>query len=285
MEEETLGIDEGNFLETELTGESIEESAEPSTAEGSREERAEESAEPFLAEESTEVLADLEEGEGSLNESESLEAETLEGESLSEAETSAPVSVVLPNVLEVDSLAIQVSEGVFIEGLFPEGEDEEIYVPAAYASGNALSLAIPDNHVVYETAGKQLVFPSSYVDDLLLVDGYLVNMGAPVTISVNLSDSAGVSNYIISQVTFPTYGSSDYIFYVTSYGAPYRIVDRYRNSNGNLSSYTRTTSAAMTAQEITQPAWYGFFGGRMYWYIFAVALIFVLIWGRMRWTR
>lgn len=202
-------------------------------------------------------------------------------------ETSAPSAEVPPFVslssLDVDSLTINVSEGVSITGLFPEEEEE--FFPVVYASSNALALTVPDNHVVFEMAGQQLVFPSSYVDDLVLIDGYLVNFGSPVTIAVNLQGTASVSNYIISQVTFPTYGSADYITYVTSYGSPYRIVDRYRNTSGSISSYTRTTSAAMTTQAISQPSWYGFSGGRMYSYIFAVALIFLLLWGRFRWKR
>lgn len=254
--------------------------------------------------ESVEVAGtDLEAGEQISETEESSELEESTEESVSDGiEETSPVdslesetdpsqelpmaSLALPDVLQVENLTVQVMDGATVDGLFPEEEETEVFVdvPSVYAFGNALSLVIPANHVVYEMAGKQLVFPSDYVDDLLLVDGYLVNMGAPVTISVNLSDSASVSNYIISQVTFPTYGSSDYISYVTSYGSPYRIVDRYRNYNGNIVSSTRSNSSAMM-QEIVQPHWYGFSGGRMYGYLFAVAVIFLLIWGRLRWKH
>lgn len=259
MEEETLGY----VPETDSA--SLEDD-EPVTEDASE---AEASGEEDLPGEEEETLSEVEESALDL----------LEGETLSEE----PVVVVSPASLDVENLTIHVSDGVVIEGLLPQEEEEVL--PVAYAGGSALSLVIPDNRVVFTLGSKQLVFPSGYVDDLVVVDGYLLNMGSSVTISVNLSETASVSNYIISQVTFPTYGSSDYITYVTSYGSPYRIVDRYRNTSGSISSYTRTSSAAMTSQEIVQPAWYGFSGGRMYGYIFAIFLIFILIWGRMRWKR
>lgn len=260
MEDETLGYvpdaDPGTSEYTDLAGEEILET--------------EISGEGGLSGEEAETVSEVEESM----------PDPLEGETLSEES----VVVVPPSSLDVENLTIHVSEGVLIEGLLPQAEEEEV-LPVAYAGGSALSLVIPDNRVVFTLGSKQLVFPSGYVDDLVLVDGYLLNMGSPVTISVNLSETASVSNYIISQVTFPTYGSSDYITYVTSYGSPYRIVDRYRNTSGTISSYTRTSSAAMMSQEIVQPAWYGFSGGRMYGYMFALVLIFILIWGRMRWKR
>lgn len=157
------------------------------------------------------------------------------------------------------------------------------YVGEAYAlPADPLDLVLPDNYNVFYLGDKQLAFPSDTSDDLLLVDGYLVNLGSALTINVNLSDSANVSGYVISQVTFPTFNSSDYFTYVTNYGEPYRIVDRYYE-NSYLRSYTRTSSAAMTSETISRPDWAGFSGDRMYGFIFAIALIILILWGRLRW--
>lgn len=222
------------------------------------------------------------------------DSETLEGESV--PQTSAPVleTVVVHEVTSVDleNLTINISEGITITGLPTEPETEEgvEYLADAVAdaldvyavSGSPLRLVVPDNRVLYYLGETQLVFPSSYVDDLSLIDGYLVNFASPVTISADLSGTASVTNYLVSQITFPTYGSSDYITYISSYGSPYRIVDRYRDGS-TIRSYTRTSSQAMTSQDITQPPWYSIYGGRMYGYLFALIIIILLLWGRLRW--
>lgn len=190
-----------------------------------------------------------------------------------------------PVILPDDYLDVQTfQEGVetILTALEPT-EEEGDYVGEVYAvSPDPLSLVLPDNYNVFYLGDRQLAFPSDTADDLLLVDGYLVNLGSALTINVDLSDSASVSNYVISQVTFPTFNSSDYFTYITNYGEPYRIVDRYYDSS-YLRSYTRTSSAAITAETITRPDWAGFSGDRMYGFIFAIALIILLIWGRLRW--
>lgn len=216
-------------------------------------------------------------------------------ESLSSSESSAaPETVIVHEITSIDleHLTINVSEGITIAGLPTEPETEEgveyladdvVFALDVYAAGgNPLSLLIPDNRVLYYLGETQLVFPSSYADELSLVDGFLVNFASAVTISVDLSDTASVNNYLVSQVTFPTYGSSDYITYISSYGSPYRIVDRYRDGS-TIRSYTRTSSQVMTAQDITQPPWYAFYGDRMYGYLFAIVVILLLLWGRLRW--
>ena len=140
--------------------------------------------------------------------------ETLEDEVV---ETSVPVEstedivgtdpVELPN----DYLDVQTfQEGVetILTALEPTEEVGD-YVGEVYAlPADPLSLKLPDNYNVYYLGDKQLAFPADSSDDLLLVDGYLVNVGSSLTINVDLSDSASVSGYVISQVTFPTFNSS-----------------------------------------------------------------------------
>lgn len=189
--------------------------------------------------------------------------------------------VELPN----DYLDVQTfQEGVetILTALEPTEEVGD-YVGEVYAlPADPLSLKLPDNYNVYYLGDKQLAFPADSADDLLLVDGYLVNVGSALTINVDLSDSASVSGYVISQVTFPTFNSSDYFTYITNYGEPYRIVDRYYE-NSYLRSYTRTSSAAFTAETISKPDWSGFSGDRMYGYIFGIVLIILLLWRSLRW--
>lgn len=190
-----------------------------------------------------------------------------------------------PVVLPDDYLDVQTfQEGVetILTALEPTEEIGD-YVGEMFAAiADPLSLILPDNYNVFYLGDKQLAFPSDTADDLLLVDGYLVNVGNAITINVDLSDSSSVSNYVISQVTFPTFNSSDYFTYVSNYGEPYRIVDRYYE-NSYLRSYTRTSSAAITAETISRPDWAGFSGDRMYGFIFAIVVIILLLWGRLRW--
>lgn len=189
--------------------------------------------------------------------------------------------VILPDDY-LDVVTFQEGVATILNALEPTEEVGD-YVGEAYAlPADPLDLVLPDNYNVFYLGDKQLAFPSDASDDLLLVDGYLVNLGNALTINVDLSDSASVSGYVISQVTFPTFNSSDYFTYVTNYGEPYRIVDRYYE-NSYLRSYTRTSSAAMTSETISRPDWAGFSGDRMYGYIFCIVMIVLLLWRSLRW--
>lgn len=104
-----------------------------------------------------------------------------------------------------------------------------------YASGD---IALPDHAVVYECNGQQVVFPSSYTDQIFVVDGLLVNLGSNYTAGL-LLDGYSVNNYLSSEVTIPTYHSSTWYQYMQTYGQPYRVVDRYVSNYGSISSSTR----------------------------------------------
>ncbi len=115
--------------------------------------------------------------------------------------------------------------------------DEVMYQdsPAFYASGG---LELPDYAVVFEVNGYEVIFPTSYADDVMVVDGLLINLGSNYTAGVQM-DGYSVSNYLSSEITIPTYHSATWYQYLQAYGQPYRIVDRYVNNYGNISSSTR----------------------------------------------
>lgn len=117
-----------------------------------------------------------------------------------------------------------------------EAEEELSVVPLAYA--DTVDGLVSYDAVSFECNGSVFYFPSDYADDLHLVDGQLVNLGASYTFGAVVSGYSA-SNYIVSEVTVPTYHSSTWYQYLNTYGQPYRVVDRYRNNYGNYSSETR----------------------------------------------
>lgn len=119
-----------------------------------------------------------------------------------------------------------------------EETEEEIFV-----SGIPSYFALSEedysyNSVVFDCNGVLVYFPSGYAEDVTVKDGMLVNYGANYTLGCVL-DSASVSNYLNSEITVPTYHSATWYQYLAQYGQPYRVVDRYINSYGSLSSSTR----------------------------------------------
>lgn len=126
---------------------------------------------------------------------------------------------------------------LLVDSIDPYSVNEEvpfIDYPTVYAADPEL----PDYAVVYDCDGVQIVFPSSYADDILVIDGMLINLGGNYTAGAKI-DGYDVSNYLSSEITIPTYHSSTWYQYLQTYGQPYRIVDRYVNQYGNISSSTR----------------------------------------------
>lgn len=119
----------------------------------------------------------------------------------------------------------------------PYSVNEEVqYVD--YGTFYSNSIELPDHAVVYDCNGQQVVFPSSYSDQIFVVDGMLVNLGSNYTAGL-LLDGYSVNNYLSSEVTIPTYHSSTWYQYMQTYGQPYRVVDRYVSNYGSISSSTR----------------------------------------------
>ena len=119
-----------------------------------------------------------------------------------------------------------------------EETEEEIFVsgvPSYFAIGDS---NITYNSVVFDCNGVSVYFPSEYAEDVTVIDGMLVNLGSNYTLGAVLGNSS-VSNYVNSEITVPTYHSATWYQYLAQYGQPYRVVDRYINNYGSLSSSTR----------------------------------------------
>lgn len=116
--------------------------------------------------------------------------------------------------------------------------EEEIIVgelPVLYASTYD---SISFSSVRFDCDGVSVYFPSTYADDVFVLDGMLVNLGSNYTLGCVLDD-ATVSNYVNSEITVPTYHSATWYQYLAQYGQPYRVVDRYLSNYGSLTSSTR----------------------------------------------
>lgn len=120
-----------------------------------------------------------------------------------------------------------------------EGE-EEMYTGSGVAAIADGAVDLPWNALVFTCDGQEILFPSEYAQEVFVDDGELVNIGSSYTFGVVLGDS-GLSNYVSSEVTVPTFHSSTWYQYLYNYGQPYRIVDRYVNNYGSYSSNTRTS--------------------------------------------
>ena len=120
-----------------------------------------------------------------------------------------------------------------------EGE-EELYTGSGVAAIADGDVELPWNAVVFICEGQEILFPSEYAQEVYVEDGQLINVGSSYTFGIVLGDS-GLSNYVSSEITVPTYHSSTWYQYLYNYGQPYRIVDRYVSSNGYYSSSTRTS--------------------------------------------
>lgn len=171
------------------------------------------------------------------------------GQNESRVDDSGEIADVLPGqesgsgVPASDGSAAGVSDGnvIYVSGdvfISPVSDTEEELIAYADSVSYIASSNFPYNAVFFECDGVPIVFPSSYADDVSVNSGELINVGASYTFGVELP-SSGVSNYVVSEVTVPTYHSATWYQYLHNYGQPYRVVDRYISSSGSYSSYTR----------------------------------------------
>ncbi len=124
-----------------------------------------------------------------------------------------------------------------ISNINPDTVQEDIYsdIPAVYASSD---VELPDYVVSFDVNGVPIYFPTEYAEDIVIVDGMLINLGSSYTVGVQIGGH-NVSNYLSSEITIPTYHSSTWYQYLQNYGQPYRVVDRYVSNNNYISSSTR----------------------------------------------
>lgn len=153
------------------------------------------------------------------------------------APTSAPTAAPMVQQTDVYDEIVANDYSDIISAINPDMVQDEVFrdSPMLYA---AEDIELPDYVVTFDVDGVPVYFPTSYSEDLVLVDGMLVNLSDTYTVGVKL-DSATVSNYLSSEVTIPTYHSSTWYQYLQNYGQPYRVVDRYVSNYGSISSTTR----------------------------------------------
>lgn len=139
-------------------------------------------------------------------------------------------------------------------------------------------LDLPDYSVIYEVNGYEVVFPTSYADNVCVRDGMLVNLGDSYVAGVKM-DGYSVNNYLSSEITIPTFHSSTWYQYLQTYGQPYRIVDRYVNTNGNISS---TTRASVNVEWSGGNLWEGFTFNRISIFIILILVSFIFLFRKGR---
>lgn len=124
-----------------------------------------------------------------------------------------------------------------IDTIDPYSVNDEVYYVDRGGIYN-LRNNLPDYSVVYSCNGVEVVFPTDYSENIIVSDGMLINLGSNYTVGLQI-DGYNVSNYLSSEITIPTYHSATWYQYMQTYGQPYRIVDRYVNNYGSISSSTR----------------------------------------------
>lgn len=159
-----------------------------------------------------------------------------------------------------------------VNAIDPDSVNEEVFYVDRGTLYN-LGSDLPDYAVVYECNGIEIVFPTDYAEDLLVSDGMLVNLGDTYTAGLQI-DGYSVSNYLSSELTIPTYHSATWYQYLQSYGQPYRIVDRYVNNYGSISSSTRSS---VSVEWSGGNPWEGFTFDRIAMFIVIAILAIILV--------
>ena len=201
----------------------------------------------------------------SINSTESTEVESTEKE-----------SVVIPEIEFPEDLLTNETylNGIdnLVNRIDPDSVNEEVYY---VDRGSFYSVAgdLPDYAVVYQCNGIDVVFPTNYAEQIYISDGMLVNLGSNYTAGLQI-DGYSVSNYLSSEITIPTYHSSTWYQYLQSYGQPYRIVDRYVNNYGSISSSTRDS---VSLEWSGGNPWQGFTFDRIAIYLILLILAIMLI--------
>ena len=142
--------------------------------------------------------------------------------------------------IETDALTNDVfNSGVdeIVSALDPDAVSEDVFRDYPQFL-SASDIDLPDYSVIFQMNGVNIYFPTEYSDDIILVDGMLINLGANYTVGAQI-DGYDVSNYLSSEITIPTFHSSTWYQYLQNYGQPYRVVDRYVSNYGSISSSTR----------------------------------------------
>lgn len=164
-----------------------------------------------------------------------------------------------------------------VNAVNPDDVQNEVYRDSG--SMYALSdVELPEYVVKYQVNGYDIYFPTEYSEDILVVDGMLVNLGANYTVGTQL-DGYSVSNYLSSEITIPTYHSATWYQYQQNYGQPYRIVDRYVNNYGSIASSTRDS---VRLEFSGSQGWHGFTFSNIALLLIVIILFLILIFRKGR---
>ena len=181
------------------------------------------------------------------------------------------VSTVLPDDLLTNEIYNNGIESL-VNAIDPDSVNEEIIYEDRGSLYN-LGVDLPDYAVVYACNGIEVVFPTSYAEDIIISDGMLINLGSSYTAGLQI-EGYSVGNYLSSELTIPTYHSSTWYQYLQSYGQPYRIVDRYVNNYGSIASSTRSN---VSVEWSGGNPWEGFTFDRAAMFIVIVVLFVMLV--------
>lgn len=154
----------------------------------------------------------------------------------------------------------------------PDAVNEEVYY-VDRGSFYSLSGDLPDYAVLYQCNGIDVVFPTEYAEQIYISNGMLVNLGSNYTAGLQL-EGYEVRNYLSSEITIPTYHSATWYQYLQSYGQPYRIVDRYVNNYGSISSSTRSD---VSVEWSGGNPWQGFTFDRIALYLILLLLVVMFL--------
>lgn len=228
----------------------------------------------FLLNEPVTFSTELEETMEYMTDQELIE----ESEDPAEIETSESTEVMLEdnNTQLPDDL---LTNEIYMNGisqLVNTIDDESVHEEIQYVDRGTfynLGSDLPDYAVVYECNGVEVIFPTDYAENIIISDGMLVNLGDSYTAGLQL-DGYSVDNYLSSELTIPTYHSATWYQYLQSYGQPYRIVDRYVNNYGSISSSTRSS---VSVEWSGGNPWEGFTFDRAAMFIIIAVLLVMLV--------
>lgn len=219
-----------------------------------------------------EEMAALTDAGASLESSEPSEAsEASEPTETSEEKVQTVVVPVVPDDILTNETYLN-GVNYLVDTIDPYSVNEEVYY-VDYGTFYSSFSELPDYAVVYQCNGVDVVFPTSYADEIVVLDGMLVNLGSNYTAGLQI-DGYNVSNYLSSEITIPTYHSATWYQYLQSYGQPYRIVDRYVNNYGSISSSTRES---VFVEWTGGNPWQGFTFDRIALYLIVLLLAVIFI--------
>ena len=220
---------------------------------------------------SSELAAELAAiGETVLTESEAKFDDAASSTELDDKESAAVVIEFPEDLLTNETYLHGINE--LVTTIDPDSVNEEVFY-VDYGTFYNVGGELPDYTVVFQCNGVDVIFPTDYAEEIIVTDGMLINLGSNYTAGLQI-DGYDVSNYLSSEITIPTYHSATWYQYLQSYGQPYRIVDRYVNNYGSISSSTRSSVAVEWSGG---NPWAGFTFDRIAMFITIVILFMMFI--------